>query len=77
MELITLSRNFRSHIDYLGQQQIDYLENKKQLKQRPFVHIGLMYQVDKHSSIGTKANWEMTTYRNHDMQFGIDYTYRF
>ncbi|WP_237585570.1 autotransporter domain-containing protein, partial [Proteus sp. G2615] len=69
--------NFRSHIDYLGQQQIDYLENKKQLKQRPFVHIGLMYQVDKHSSIGTKANWEMTTYRNHDMQFGIDYTYRF
>ncbi|WP_258005810.1 autotransporter domain-containing protein [Proteus vulgaris] len=69
--------NFRSHIDYLGQQQIDYLENKKQLKQRPFVHIGLMYQVDKHSSIGTKANWEMTTYRNHDMQFGIDYTYHF
>ncbi|UDN35584.1 autotransporter domain-containing protein [Proteus sp. NMG38-2] len=69
--------DFRSHIDYLGQQKIDYLENKKQLKQRPFVHIGLMYQVDKHSSIGTKANWEMTTYRNHDMQFGIDYTYRF
>ncbi|HIE5767706.1 TPA: autotransporter domain-containing protein [Proteus mirabilis] len=69
--------DFRSHIDYLGQQQIDYSENKKPLKQRPFVHIGLTYQVDKHSSIGTKANWEMTTYRNHDMQFGIDYTYRF
>ncbi|WP_269814513.1 autotransporter domain-containing protein [Proteus vulgaris] len=69
--------DFRSHIDYLGQQDIDYSENKKQLKQRPFAHIGLTYQVDKHSSIGTKANWEMTTYRNHDMQFGINYTYRF
>ncbi|MBG2802945.1 autotransporter outer membrane beta-barrel domain-containing protein [Proteus columbae] len=69
--------DFRSHIDYLGQQNIDYSENKKQLKQRPFAHIGLTYQVDKHSSIGTKANWEMTTYRNHDMQFGINYTYRF
>ncbi|WP_231040193.1 autotransporter domain-containing protein [Proteus alimentorum] len=69
--------NFRSHIDYLGQQDIDYSENKKQLKQRPFAHIGLTYQVDKHSSIGTKANWEMTTYRHHDMQFGINYTYRF
>ncbi|MCF1958437.1 autotransporter outer membrane beta-barrel domain-containing protein, partial [Escherichia coli] len=69
--------DFRSHIDYLGQQQIDYSENKKQLKQRPFAHIGLTYQVDKHSSIGTKANWEMSTYRNHDMQFGINYTYRF
>ncbi|WP_269800195.1 autotransporter domain-containing protein [Proteus columbae] len=69
--------DFRSHIDYLGQQNIDYSENKKQLKQRPFAHIGLTYQVDKHSSIGTKANWEMTTYRNHDLQFGINYTYRF
>ncbi|MBI6218289.1 autotransporter outer membrane beta-barrel domain-containing protein [Proteus vulgaris] len=69
--------DFRSHIDYLGQQDIDYSENKKQLKQHPFAHIGLTYQVDKHSSIGTKANWEMTTYRNHDMQFGINYTYRF
>ncbi|WP_311750474.1 autotransporter domain-containing protein [Proteus columbae] len=69
--------DFRSHIDYLGQQNIDYSENKKPLKQRPFAHIGLTYQVDKHSSIGTKANWEMSTYRNHDMQFGINYTYRF
>ncbi|WP_240531529.1 autotransporter domain-containing protein [Proteus alimentorum] len=69
--------DFRSHIDYLGQQNIDYSENKKQLKQRPFAHIGLTYQVDKHTSIGTKANWEMTTYRHHDMQFGINYTYRF
>ncbi len=69
--------DFGSHIDYLGQQKIDYTENKKQLTQRPFAHIGLTYQVDKHSSIGTKANWEMTTYRNHDMQFGINYAYRF
>ncbi len=69
--------DFRSHIDYLGQQNIDYSENKKQLKQHPFAHIGLTYQVDKHTSIGTKANWEMTTYRHHDMQFGINYTYRF
>lgn len=69
--------DFRSHIDYLGQQHIDYSENKKQLKQRPFAKVGLTYQLDKQSSINTSADWEMTTYRNHDMQFGVSYTYRF
>ncbi|MEQ5225997.1 autotransporter domain-containing protein [Proteus cibi] len=69
--------DFRSQIDYLGQQHIDYSENKKPLKQRPFAHVGLTYQFDKQSSINTSANWEMTPYRNHDMQFGISYTYRF
>ncbi|WP_286138930.1 autotransporter domain-containing protein [Shigella sp. FC1655] len=69
--------DFRSHIDYLGQQNIDYSEHKKPLKQRPFANIGLTYQFDKRSSINTSTNWEMTTYRNHDMQFGISYTYRF
>ncbi|WP_337236207.1 autotransporter domain-containing protein [Proteus faecis] len=69
--------DFRSHIDYLGQQHIDYSENKKQLKQRPFAKVGLTYQLDKQSSINTSADWEMTPYRNHDMQFGVSYTYRF
>ncbi|WP_337243250.1 autotransporter outer membrane beta-barrel domain-containing protein, partial [Proteus faecis] len=69
--------DFRSHIDYLGQQHIDYSENKKQLKQRPFAKLGLTYQLDKQSSINTSADWEMTPYRNHDMQFGVSYTYRF
>ncbi|WP_311746294.1 autotransporter domain-containing protein [Proteus penneri] len=69
--------DFRSHIDYLGQQHIDYSENKKQLKQRPFAKVGLTYQLDKQSSINTSADWGMTTYRNHDMQFGVSYTYRF
>ncbi|WP_238601713.1 autotransporter outer membrane beta-barrel domain-containing protein, partial [Proteus terrae] len=69
--------DFRSHIDYLGQQQIDYSENKKQVKQRPFANVGVTYQFDKQSSVNTSANWEMTTYRNHDMQIGVSYTYRF
>ncbi|MFL7771359.1 autotransporter domain-containing protein [Proteus terrae] len=69
--------DFRSHIDYLGQQQIDYSENKKQVKQRPFANIGITYQFDKQSSVNTSVNWEMTTYRNHDMQIGVSYTYRF
>ncbi|WP_337234144.1 autotransporter domain-containing protein [Proteus terrae] len=69
--------DFRSHIDYLGQQQINYSENKKQVKQRPFANVGVTYQFDKQSSVNTSANWEMTTYRNHDMQIGISYTYRF
>lgn len=69
--------DFRSHIDYLGQQQIDYSENKKQVKQRPFANVGITYQFDKQSSVTTSVNWEMTTYRNHDMQIGVSYTYRF
>ncbi len=69
--------DFRSHIDYLGQQQINYSENKKQVKQRPFANVGVTYQFDKQSSVNTSANWEMTTYRNHDMQIGVSYTYRF
>ncbi|UDF25464.1 autotransporter domain-containing protein [Proteus terrae] len=69
--------DFRSHIDYLGQQQIDYSENKKQVKQRPFANVGITYQFDKQSSVNTSVNWEMTTYRNHDMQIGVSYTYRF
>ncbi|WP_226894025.1 autotransporter outer membrane beta-barrel domain-containing protein, partial [Proteus sp. FME41] len=69
--------DFRSYIDYLGQQDINYTENKKQLKQRPFANVGLTYQFDKRSSVNTAANWEMTTYRNHDMQIGVSYTYRF
>ncbi|WP_228766705.1 MULTISPECIES: autotransporter domain-containing protein [Proteus] len=69
--------DFRSHIDYIGQQNIDHVGNKKQLKQRPFANVGLTYQFDKQSSINTSVNWEMTTYRNHDMQIGVSYTYRF
>ncbi|MEY1229046.1 autotransporter domain-containing protein [Proteus terrae] len=69
--------DFRSHIDYLGQQQIDYSENKKQVKQRPFANVGITYQFDKQSSVNTSVNWEMATYRNHDMQIGVSYTYRF
>ncbi|MBI6528085.1 DUF4573 domain-containing protein [Proteus vulgaris] len=69
--------DFRSHIDYLGQQNIDYSEKKKQLKQRPFASVGLTYQFDKHASLNTSANWEMTTYRYHDLQLGMSYTYRF
>ncbi|SUC13483.1 autotransporter [Proteus vulgaris] len=69
--------NFNSHIEYLGAQSIDYTENKKQLKQRPFAHTGLTYQFDNHSSFNTSVNWEMTTYRYHDVQLGMSYTYRF
>ncbi|MEZ2794168.1 autotransporter domain-containing protein [Proteus terrae] len=69
--------DFRSHIDYIGQQKINYADNKKQLKQRPFANVGLTYQFDNQSSVNTSANWEMTTYRNHDMQIGVSYTYRF
>nr|WP_245684023.1 autotransporter domain-containing protein [Proteus myxofaciens] len=76
-QLAQHQRDFRSHIDYLGQQNLDYADKKKHVKQRPFANVGMTYQFDKHSSIKTSANWEMTTYRNHDMQFGVDYTYRF
>ncbi|MEQ5325469.1 autotransporter outer membrane beta-barrel domain-containing protein, partial [Proteus sp. fly-1008] len=69
--------NFNSHIEYLGTQSIDYTENKKQLKQRPFAHTGLTYQFDNRSSFNTSVNWEMTTYRYHDVQLGMSYTYRF
>ncbi|MEQ4988446.1 autotransporter domain-containing protein [Proteus sp. fly-1089] len=69
--------NFNSHIEYLGTQSIDYTENKKPLKQRPFAHTGLTYQFDNRSSLNTSVNWEMTTYRYHDVQLGMSYTYRF
>lgn len=78
--LWTLSHHqgdFQSHIDYLGQQRIDYSENKAQLKQRPFASIGVTYQIDKRAAINTTANWQMSTYRHHDTQLGISYTYRF
>ncbi|MEX9419118.1 autotransporter domain-containing protein [Proteus mirabilis] len=69
--------DFQSHIDYIGQQKINYNENKKQLAQRPFASIGLTYQLDKQSSVNTTTNWQMTSYRNHDIHMGIAYTYRF
>lgn len=76
-QLSQQQRDFRSHIKNLGQQHIEYAENKKQLKRRPFANIGLTYQIDKQSSVGASANWEITKYRYHDMQFGVNYTYRF
>ncbi len=69
--------DFQSHIDYIGQQKINYNENKKQLAQRPFASVGLTYQLDKQSSVNTTTNWQMTSYRNHDIHMGIAYTYRF
>ncbi len=69
--------NFQSHIDYLGQQKINYNDNKKQLAQRPFASVGLTYQLDKQSSVNTTTNWQMTPYRNQDIHMGIGYTYRF
>ncbi|WP_248846341.1 autotransporter domain-containing protein, partial [Proteus hauseri] len=76
-QLSQQQRDFRSHIKNLGQQHIEYAGNKKQLKRRPFANIGLTYQIDKQSLVGTSANWEITKYRYHDMQFGVNYTYRF
>ena len=69
--------DFQSHIDYLGQQKINYNDNKKQLAQRPFASVGLTYQLDKQSSVNTTTNWQMTPYRNQDIHMGIGYTYRF
>ncbi|MDC5927644.1 autotransporter domain-containing protein [Proteus mirabilis] len=69
--------DFQSHIDYLGQQKINYNDNKKQLAQRPFASVGLTYQLDKQSSVNTTTNWQMTPYRHHDIHMGIGYTYRF
>ena len=69
--------DFQSHIDYLGQQKINYNDNKKQLAQRPFTSVGLTYQLDKQSSVNTTTNWQMTPYRNQDIHMGIGYTYRF
>ncbi|WP_275340624.1 autotransporter domain-containing protein, partial [Proteus mirabilis] len=67
--------DFQSHIDYLGQQKINYNDNKKQLAQRPFASVGLTYQLDKQSSVNTTTNWQMTPYRNQDIHMGIGYTY--
>ncbi len=69
--------DFQSDIDYLGQQKINYNDNKKQLAQRPFASVGLTYQLDKQSSVNTTTNWQMTPYRNQDIHMGIGYTYRF
>ncbi|WP_259694192.1 autotransporter domain-containing protein [Proteus mirabilis] len=69
--------DFQSHIDYLGQQKINYNDNKKQLAQRPFASVGLTYQLDKQSSVNTTTNWQMTPYRHQDIHMGIGYTYRF
>ena len=69
--------DFQSHIDYLGQQKINYNDNKKQLAQRPFASVGLTYQLDKQPSVNTTTNWQMTPYRNQDIHMGIGYTYRF
>ncbi|MCW9696630.1 autotransporter domain-containing protein [Proteus mirabilis] len=69
--------DFQSHIDYLGQQKINYNDNKKQLAQRPFASVGLTYQLDKQSSVNTTTNWQMTPYRNQDIHMGIGYTYSF
>ena len=76
-QLAQHQRDFRSHVDGLGPQRTTYEEDKKQQKQRPFSHIGLRYQLDKNAAIGTSANWEMSTYRNNDLQFDVSYTYRF
>ncbi|MCU9569585.1 autotransporter domain-containing protein [Proteus mirabilis] len=65
--------DFQSHIDYLGQQKINYNDNKKQLAQRPFASVGLTYQLDKQSSVNTTTNWQMTPYRNQDIHMGIGY----
>ncbi len=69
--------DFQSDIDYLGQQKINYNDNKKQLAQRPFASVGLTYQLDKQSSVNTTTNWQMTPYRHQDIHMGIGYTYRF
>ncbi|HGN2348921.1 TPA: autotransporter domain-containing protein [Proteus mirabilis] len=69
--------DFQSDIDYLGQQKINYNDNKKQLAQRPFATVGLTYQLDKQSSVNTTTNWQMTPYHNQDIHMGIGYTYRF
>ncbi|WP_426466509.1 autotransporter domain-containing protein [Proteus mirabilis] len=69
--------DFQSDIDYLGQQKINYNDNKKQLAQRPFASVGLTYQLDKQLSVNTTTNWQMTPYRHQDIHMGIGYTYRF